>query len=56
MQESTKKRWLDLCVAAAMCEDPEQLAELSETITRVLREEKARLEADGQPSRIRLRQ
>jgi len=44
LQEETRKRWLDLCAEAAICEDPERLQQLAYTINAVLTEEKRRLE------------
>ena len=44
MQEETRKRWLDLCAEAAICEDPERLQQLADTINAVLKEEKQQLE------------
>ena len=43
MQDETRRRWLDLCAEAAICEDPEKLQQLTDTINAVLREEKQRL-------------
>jgi len=44
VQEETRKRWLDLCAEAAICEDPERLQQLADTINAVLKEEKQQLE------------
>lgn len=44
MEEATKRRWLDLCSEAAICDDPERIRELLEAITTLLRQEERRLE------------
>jgi hypothetical protein len=43
VQAETRKHWLDLCAEAAICEDPEKLQRLADTINAVLSEEKQRL-------------
>ena len=43
MENSTKQRWLEACVHAAIEEDPERLKELAREINRMLAEEELRL-------------
>ena len=45
MEANTKKRWLDLCSEAAICEDPERIEQLLAEITALLKEESQRLSA-----------
>lgn len=45
MQEHDRRRWLELCVEAAICEDPERLVELAGEIMTILHEEQRRLES-----------
>jgi hypothetical protein len=52
MLEDTKKRWLDLCAEAAICEDAERFRELAHGITTLLNEEQERL--DTQPRTFRV--
>lgn len=44
MKEANRRRWLDLCAEAVICEDAEHFQELIEAITAILQEEKQRLE------------
>jgi hypothetical protein len=53
MRDTIRKRWLDLCAEAAICEDPERLQELSQEIVRMLKEEERRIRAVPQTLRIR---
>ena len=39
-----RERWLELCAAAAIEEDPEQLKQLAAEINRLLQEEELRLQ------------
>ena len=48
MEAGTKRRWLDLCSEAALCEDPERMEELLVEITALLNQEKQRLQAQSQ--------
>lgn len=41
--EAGKKRWLELCVHAAIEKDPDRLKELAQEINRILTEEESRL-------------
>ena len=43
VDNSTKQRWLEICVHAAIEEDPERLKELAREINRMLAEEELRL-------------
>jgi len=45
MEATTKRRWLDLCSEAAICEDPERMRELLVEITALLKQEEQRLDA-----------
>jgi len=42
--QENRTHWLDLCSEATICEDPERLQQLTDTINVVLKEEKQRLE------------
>jgi hypothetical protein len=53
VQEETRKRWLDLCAEAAICEDPDRLQELADTINAAVKQEKQRLGA-VQVGRVRV--
>jgi hypothetical protein len=43
VDNSTKQRWLEVCVHAAIEEDPERLKELAREINRIISEEELRL-------------
>jgi hypothetical protein len=45
MQDVTRRRWLDLCAEAAICEDPQRLSELTAYIVELLKEEQGKLDA-----------
>lgn len=53
MEAIVRKRWINLCTDAAMCEDPDRLEELSKAIVQMLGEEKKRLEQEGRGRRSR---
>ena len=44
MEDAARKRWLDLCAEATVCEDVDRFQELIEEITAIMFEEKRRLE------------
>lgn len=52
LQDETRQRWLEICAAAAICEDPERLQELTDTINAILKEKKQRLELGREKLRI----
>jgi hypothetical protein len=52
MEGETKARWLDLCVEATICEDPQRLVQLTADIMTILHEEQRRLEV-AHPHRLR---
>lgn len=52
MQDATKRRWLDLCAEAAICEDSERLKELTAYITELLKEEQRKLDGDAFRARV----
>jgi hypothetical protein len=43
VDNSTKQRWLEVCVHAAIEEDPDRLKELAREINRIISEEELRL-------------
>jgi hypothetical protein len=45
MQDTTKRRCLDLCAEAAICDDPERLKELTAYIVELLKEEQGKLDS-----------
>ena len=52
MQGEIKDRWLDVCAEAAICDDPNRLAELIREIAEILEQEASRLQA--MPLKVRI--
>jgi hypothetical protein len=52
MQDATRKRWLDVCAEAAICEDPQRLTELTAYIIELLKEEQRKLDAEPLKARV----
>jgi hypothetical protein len=44
MQDDARKKWLEMCAEAAICEDRQRLEQLTEQIAALLRAEKQRLD------------
>lgn len=45
MLYDNKRRWLDVCAEAAICDDSERLTQLANEINAILSEEEQRLES-----------